>query len=77
MDKEKYKLSDNDLDKVAGGFKSWYQYSNGQRIECPYCGRDCEGDFDIIETDYSVKAEYFKCKGNHEFYVGADGYILP
>lgn len=66
------KLSDEDLDKVGGGYWENAGYAAGYWIECPNCGRSKVTDFATWQDD-PQRVDQFRCVCGYAFAVDEFG----
>lgn len=65
-------ISDDEMDKVVGGFKEWGGYAAGYEIKCPACGRSKSTDFSYQECpDTNLNA--YQCVCGKVFGVDSNG----
>ncbi len=55
------KLSDDQLEKVAGGFLEDEGYAAGHEILCPFCEADTKCSFDTFVLDSRAQIAGYKC----------------
>ncbi len=66
-------LSDDDMEKVSGGFKNDRGYSKETEIVCHACGETDEGNFEIWNVANDER-DYFRCHTcGHTFTVDKNG----
>ena len=67
------KLSDDDLEGVAGGFWETDGWAANQWIQCPVCGRDAASAFNSwIESDRR-EMDGYRCQCGYVFGVDSNG----
>ncbi len=57
----RHKLSDDQLEKVAGGFVEDEGWAAGYEIVCPECGADTKCSFNTFVLDNSVRLAGYEC----------------
>ena len=73
--KKKGRLSDDELDKVSGGYTEYQGYANGWEIKCPVCGRSGVNDFQSWMDD-ETRADFFLCRCGYTFAVNQNGTLF-
>ena len=55
------RLSDDQLEKVAGGFVEYEGWAAGYEIVCPECGADTKCSFNTFVLDNSIRLAGYEC----------------
>ena len=72
--KKRGKLSDDELDKVSGGYTEYQGYAKGYEVVCPVCGRNGVDDFDSW-MDHETCSDFFVCKCGYTFAISQNGIL--